>query len=60
MVLYEQSCEKGEKTNKHTYLTDESTELARRQIIIDTSEDGNGDYNVAEETSEVVEGVYAN
>ncbi len=43
---------------KHAYLTDECTELTRSETIIDTGEDGNGDYNVAEETSKVVEGVH--
>lgn len=46
-----------ERRIKHAYLTDECTELTRSEIIIDTSEDGNGDYNVAEETSKVVKGV---
>lgn len=40
------------------YLTDECTELTRGETIIDASEDGNSYYNVAEETSKVVEGVY--
>lgn len=48
--------EQGQETK--AYLTDECTELTRSETIVDTSEDGNGDYNVAEETSKVVKGVY--
>lgn len=50
----------GKREKKHAYLTDECTELTRAETIIDTREDGNGDYNVAEETSKVVKGVYSN
>ena len=46
------------KGKEGSHLTDESTELARGQTIINTGEDGNGDYDVAEEASEVVEGVH--
>lgn len=45
--------------SKHSYLTDESTELTGGETVIDASEDGNGDYNVAEESSEVIKGVDA-
>lgn len=46
------------KKKKHAHLTDECTELTRSETIIETSEDGNGDYNVAEETAEVVKSVH--
>lgn len=58
--ICEESCTSSQKRLKNAYLTDERTELTRSETIIDTSEDGNGDYNVAEETSKVVEGVYPN
>lgn len=51
------SRERGWKKN-HAYLTDECTELTWSETVIDASEDGNGDYNVAEETANVVKGVY--
>lgn len=50
--------EVGKRWKTHAYLTDECTELTRGETIIDASEDGNGDYNVAEETSKIVKGVY--
>lgn len=46
------------REEKKTHLTDECTELTRSQTIIDSSEDGNGDYNIAEETSDVVKRVH--
>lgn len=62
IFVCEESCTSSEKQGKgektHAYLTDECTELTRGETVIDASEDGNGDYNVAEETSEVVKGVY--
>lgn len=45
---------------KTQYLTDERTEFTGSESIVNTSKDRNGDYNVAEETSEVVEGVNPN
>lgn len=44
---------------KHAYLADESTELTGGEAVIDTSEDGNGDDDVAEKTSDVVKGVHS-
>lgn len=47
-------------SEKHAYLADECTELAGGEAVVDTSEDGNGDDDVAEETSDVVKGVHSN
>lgn len=44
---------------KHSHLTDESTELTGGETVVDAGEDGNGDYNVAEDSSEVIKGVNA-
>lgn len=41
------------------HLTDESAELTGGETVVDAGEDGNGDYDVAEESSEVIEGVHA-
>ena len=49
-----------QKAVKHADLADKCTEFTRSEIIIDTSEDGDGDYNVTEETSEVVKSVHPN
>lgn len=46
-------------SEKHAYLADECTELAGGEAVVDTSEDGNGDDDVAEETSDVVKGVHS-
>lgn len=43
----------------HSHLADESTELTRGQTVVDAGEDGNGDDDVAEDSSEVIEGVDA-
>lgn len=47
-------------TGKKAHLTDECAEFTGTEAIIDTREDGNSDYNIAEETSEVVKGVHPN
>lgn len=47
------------KKKKHSHLTDESTELTRAETVVYAGEDGNGDYNVAEDSSEVIKGVNA-
>lgn len=46
-------------SEKHAYLADECTELAGGEAVVDTSEDGNSDDDVAEETSNVVKGVHS-
>lgn len=43
-----------------SHLADESAELSWTEAVVDPSEDGDGDDDVAEETSEVVERVDAN
>lgn len=45
---------------KKAHLTDECAEVAGTEAIVDTGEDGNSDYYIAEETSEVVKGVHPN
>lgn len=47
------------KKKKHSHLTDESTELTGGETVVYAGEDGNGDYNVAEDSSEVIKGVNA-
>lgn len=57
---YEQIDKVEEKpSEKHVYLADECTEFAGGEAVVDTSEDGNGDDDVAEETSDVVKGVHS-
>lgn len=51
---------KFQKIKKHSHLTDESTELTGGETVIDAGKDGNGDYNVTEDSSEVIKGVDAN
>lgn len=41
-------------------LADESTDLPRGQTVVHARKDGYGDDDVAEDASQVVEGVYAN
>lgn len=50
---------KKNKQTNHSHLTDESAELTGGQTVIDAGEDGNGDYNVAENSSKVIKGVNA-
>lgn len=44
---------------EHSHLTDEGTELTGSETVVDAGEDGNGDYNVAEDSPEVIKGVNA-
>lgn len=39
------------------HLADERAELTGGEIVVETREDGDGDYNVAEKTPDVVKGV---
>lgn len=47
------------KNKKKSHLADESTEFTGGEIVVDAGEDGHGDYNVAEDSSEVIKGVNA-
>lgn len=48
------------KDIKHFYLADESTKFTRSEAIVNTTKNGNGDYNVAQESSKVVKCVHSN
>lgn len=47
------------KERERSHLTDESTELTGSETVVDAGEDGNGDDDVAEDSSEVIKGVNA-